>query len=209
VWDIKFFFPVNVIIILSRSNIIMSSYTSNYTNYLGARRCCELQNTGLAGPIGPQGIPGIRGSAGVTGYTGPQGPTGRSCRGPTGPKSFIVDHPLNAEKYLVHACLEGPEAGVYYRGKGEIIDGTSVTIQLPDYVSKLARNFTIQVTSIYSKERREPNLLQASEVENNEFKVYGNNGKFYWIVYGLRNEILVEPDKGSINVNGDGPYKWI
>jgi hypothetical protein len=186
----------------------MSSYTRNYTNYLGARRCCELQSAGLAGPVGPQGIPGTRGSTGVTGYTGPQGPTGRSCRGPTGPKSFIIEHPLNAEKYLVHACLEGPEAGVYYRGKGEIIDNESVAIQLPDYVSKLASDFTIQVTSIYSKERSEPNLLQASSVENNEFKVYGKNGKFYWIVYGLRNEILVEPNKDSINVNGDGPYKW-
>jgi hypothetical protein len=47
-----------------------------------------------------------------------------------------------------------------------------------------------------------------SDVENNEFKVYGKTGKFFWTVYGLRNEILVEPDKNSINVNGDGPYKW-
>jgi hypothetical protein len=186
----------------------MSSYTSNYTNYLGARRCCDLQSAGLAGPIGPQGIPGTRGPTGVTGFTGPQGATGRSCRGPTGPKSFIIDHPLNTEKYLVHACLEGPEAGVYYRGKGEILNDEFVTIQLPDYVSNLARNFTIQVTSIYSNERKAPNVLQATDVENNEFKVYGKNGKFFWTVYGLRNEILVEPDKASITVNGDGPYKW-
>ena len=46
------------------------------------------------------------------------------------------------------------------------------------------------------------------EVENNEFNVYGKNGMFYWSVYGMRNEILVEPDKTSIVVNGDGPYKW-
>jgi len=184
---------------------------SSYKNYLGARRCCDLNSAGLAGPIGPQGIPGTRGSTGVTGYTGPQGPTGRSCRGPTGPegaKSFIIDHPLNLEKYLVHACLEGPEAGVYYRGKGEIANDESVTIQLPNYVSKLASNFTIQVTSIYSNERKDPNILQATDVTNNEFKVYGKNGKFFWTVYGLRNEILVEPNKSSIHVNGDGPYKW-
>ena len=199
------------IIILSQCNIIMTSYTSSYTNYLGARRCCELQNVGLPGPIGPQGIPGTRGSSGVTGFTWPLGPTGRSCRGPTGPagaKPFIIDHPLNPEKYLIHACLEGPEAGVYYRGKGEIIDNESVTIQLPDYVSKLANNFTIQLTSIYSKERNDPNILEATDVENNDFKVYGKNGKFFWSVYGLRYDILVEPDKNSINVNGDGPYKW-
>ena len=183
---------------------------SSYTNYLGARRCCDLQSTGLAGPIGPQGIPGTRGPTGVTGFTGPQGATGRSCRGPTGPsnKSFIIDHPLHPEKYLVHACLEGPEAGVYYRGKGEISNDESVTVQLPDYVSNLANTFTIQVTSIYSKERSEPNVLQVSDVENNEFIVYGKNGKFFWTVFGLRHDILVEPYKNSINVNGDGPYKW-
>lgn len=186
----------------------MASYSNNYTNYLGAKRCCNTN--GPVGPVGPQGIPGNRGAAGLTGYTGAIGPTGRSCRGSTGPpgKTFIIDHPLNPAKYLVHACLEGPEAGVYYRGKAEITNEESVTVKLPDYVSSLASNFTVQLTSIYSKDRGEPNLLEASEVENNAFQVYGKNGKFYWSVYGLRSEILVEPDKNSIVVNGDGPYKW-
>jgi hypothetical protein len=33
-------------------------------------------------------------------------------------KTFIIDHPIKKDKYLVHACVEGPETGVYYRGKG-------------------------------------------------------------------------------------------
>ena len=34
---------------------------------------------------------------------------------------------------MVHGCLEGPEAGVYYRGKGEIPEGEdSVVITLPN-----------------------------------------------------------------------------
>jgi hypothetical protein len=181
---------------------------SSYTNYLGVRRCCN-ESTSL-GPVGPQGIPGNRGSDGFTGYTGPAGPTGRSCRGPTGPagKTFIIDHPLNPTKYLVHACLEGPEAGVYYRGKATIENNDHAVIKLPNYVSKLAKNFTVQLTSIYSKERKEPNILEASEVINNEFVVYGKTGSFYWTVLGLRSEILVEPDKTSIVVHGEGPYKW-
>jgi hypothetical protein len=185
----------------------MSSYSNSYTNYLGARRCCGVNGVG---PIGPQGIPGNRGPDGFTGYTGAVGPTGRSCRGPTGPagKTFIIDHPLKPEKYLVHACLEGPEAGVYYRGKAEITNDEFATIQLPDYVKSLASNFTVQITSIYSTERKEPNILEVTEVKNNEFKVFGKNGAFYWTVYGLRNYILIEPDKTSITVNGDGPYKW-
>jgi len=193
----------------------MSSFNNNsYSNYLGARRCCDLPAIGPQGAIGQQGIAGPRGLVGFTGYTGPTGPTGRSCLGSTGPqgpagaKPFIIDHPLDNSKYLIHACLEGPEAGVYYRGKASIDNGESATIQLPDYVAPLATNFSIQVTSIYSKERSEPNLLEVSEIKNNEFTVYGNNGSFYWCVYGKKNDILVEPEKNSIVVNGDGPYKW-
>jgi len=179
----------------------MSSFNNNsYSNYLGARRCCDLRGAGPQGPIGHQGAPGPRGDTGFTGYTGPTGPTGS--------KTFIIDHPLDNSKYLIHACLEGPEAGVYYRGKATIGNNESITIKLPDYVAPLATNFSIQVTSIYSKERSEPNLFEVSEIENNEFTVYGNNGSFYWYVYGKRNDILVEPDKKSIVVNGDGPYKW-
>ena len=191
----------------------MSKFTNSYSNYLGARRCCDLRGAGPPGPIGHQGAPGPRGPEGFTGYTGSTGPTGRSCLGSTGPKgptakTFIIDHPLDNSKYLIHACLEGPESGVYYRGKATIDNNKSTTIQLPDYVAPLARDFSIQVTSIYSKERSEPNLLEVSEIENNKFTVYGNNGSFYWYVYGKRNDILVEPNKSSIVVNGDGPYKW-
>lgn len=192
----------------------MSNFTNSYSNYLGARRCCDFPAIGPQGPVGPQGIPGPRGDTGFTGYTGPTGPIGRSCLGSTGPqgpegsKTFIIDHPLDNSKYLIHACLEGPEAGVYYRGKSTIENNEAITIQLPDYVASLANNFTIQVTSIYSKERKEPNLLEVSEIENNKFTVYGNNGSFYWYVYGTRNQILVEPEKTSIVVNGNGPYKW-
>jgi hypothetical protein len=182
---------------------------ASYVNYLGARRCCDFKSS--VGPVGPIGTPGQPGPTGFVGYTGPQGPTGRSCRGPTGPagsKTFIIDHPLCKSKYLIHACLEGPEAGVYYRGKGEIQNDEFVSVQLPDYVSELASNFTVQVTSIYSDERDSPNFLEATEVINGSFQVYGKNGKFYWTVYGLRNEIDTEPDKNSIIVKGDGPYKW-
>ena len=31
-------------------------------------------------------------------------------------KTFIIDHPRAAEKYIVHAAIEGPESRVFYRG---------------------------------------------------------------------------------------------
>jgi hypothetical protein len=122
-------------------------------------------------------------------------------------KSFIIDHPKDENKYLVHVCLEGPESGVYYRGRGEITNNEYTTIHLPDYVEALAKDFTIQLTPIYCDKKIEQ--LNTSEVENNSFNVYGENCKFYWLVQGKRADIEVEPLKQSVNVKGNGPYKWI
>jgi len=131
----------------------------------------------------------------------------RSTTTSAGNKTFIIDHPINKNKYLVHCCLEGPESGVYYRGKGEIINNETITIQLPEYVEKLANEFTIQLTQIYCG--RETKQLYTSEVEDNSFKVYGDNCKFYWLVQGKRCDIEVEPLKIEVNIKGDGPYRWI
>jgi hypothetical protein len=122
-------------------------------------------------------------------------------------KTFVIDHPDDKNKYLVHACLEGPESGVYYRGKGEITNGKSIDILLPDYVENLATDFTIQITPIYSGKKMEQ--LYASEVENNSFTVYGENCKFFWFVQGKRGDINVEPFKSNTDVKGSGPYRWI
>lgn len=241
----------------------MSRNYANYSQYLGAQRCCDSRGSGPIGPQGPTG-PGSVGPIGNTGPTGSSvtGPTGRGCMGPTGPsggptgttgptgptgpvsiftgaeastgppglyllmvdittgntiyrsttgsndnaKTFVIDHPTNDNKYLVHACLEGPEAGVYYRGKGEITNNECVEIKLPHYVEKLAYDFTVQITPIYGNKIV---TLNSSEIENNAFKVYGENAKFHWTVYGNRHDINVEPDKDTVNVKGDGPYLYI
>ena len=112
---------------------------------------------------------------------------------------------------MVHTCLEGPEVGVYYRGKGEIINNESVIIKLPDYVDALAYNFTTHVTHIYEKTNPFTNY-SVSDVENGMFTVYcenGKNGKFNWVVYGERCPIIVEPLKSSVNRRGNGPYTWL
>jgi hypothetical protein len=124
----------------------------------------------------------------------------------TSAKSFVIDHPLDNTKHLVHVCLEGPESGVYYRGKSEIINNDSVSISLPEYVQNLAYDFTIQITPIYQKE---PVYLSTSRVKNNQFTVYGKNTEFFWQVHGKRFDIEVEPNKSSVIVKGDGPYRWI
>lgn len=123
-------------------------------------------------------------------------------------KTFVIEHPLDSDKYLVHACLEGPEAGVYYRGK-TIIEDNCVKVSLPEYVDKLATDFTVHITPIYKFGMNNTRVLTATEVENGCFEVYGEPGPFHWVVYGSRAPITVEPLKSEVEVKGDGPYKYI
>ena len=57
----------------------------------------------------------------------------------TGSKTFVINHPTKKGKYLVHACLEGPEAGVYYRGSAKITEGDSIKVQIPEYTKAFER----------------------------------------------------------------------
>ena len=232
---------------------------SNYSQYLSQIQCCKSKGgppgprgmQGSQGSTGEHGATGIQGAQGSTGAQGSQGATGPfptptplGNTGSTGVvwynpgasswhyaanKTFIINHPLHSNKYLVHACLEGPESGVYYRGKGEITNNYNTTIMLPDYVEKLAKDFTIQITHIYDgSSSPEPlrsvvkgeqgnslakecktKTYSASEITNNGFSVYGENGKFYWMVHGKRGDIAIEPLKSETSVKGSGPYLWM
>jgi len=123
-------------------------------------------------------------------------------------KTFVINHPIDKDKYLVHACLEGPEAGVYYRGKGIITNNEYVKINLPEYVKYIGSNYTINITRIYSGTKTNE-TYETSEIENNSFTVYGTNGSFYWIVYAERLKIETEPDKKEVKLRGDGPYTYL
>ena len=122
-------------------------------------------------------------------------------------KTFVIEHPKNKNKYLVHGCLEGPEAGIYYRGKGEIINNENVMISLPDYVAGWGSEFIVTVTAIFNGKI---NKFAVSDVnETGQFYVYGKNGRFNWIVVGKRASITIEPFKNEINIKGDGPYRYV
>jgi hypothetical protein len=124
-------------------------------------------------------------------------------------KSFVIDHPIKPDNYLVHVCLEGPEAGVYYRGTTQVCD-KFVEVELPDYVDSLAKDFTVHVTHIFDEDvDTEPKTYSATKVKDGKFKIYGPKGKVSWVVFGSRGNIEVEPLKSSVNIKGDGPYKYI
>ena len=58
-----------------------------------------------------------------------------------GSKAFLIDHPTKEGMKLQYACLEGPENGVYVRGRA-----TSEVIDLPDYWVGLVHEDSITVT---------------------------------------------------------------
>jgi hypothetical protein len=123
----------------------------------------------------------------------------------TSAKTFIIDHPLEQDKYLVHGCIEGPEVGVYYRGSGEVMNGVC-TVHLPTYTSSFS-DFTVHVSPVFNGV---PRVLNSSPVTNGRFAVYGSgDGSFNWFVYGKRAHLNTEPDKHSIRIRGEGPYKYI
>jgi hypothetical protein len=137
---------------------------------------------------------------------GIQGPVG-----PTGAKTFVIDHPTKQDHYLVHACVEGPEAGVYYRGQATIRE-RSVTVSLPDYVDRLATNFTVHLTPITGQDIDEWIHVKTTDVFQNRFTIYASAPcEVHWMVFGTRRDVplAVEVKKEQMTVRGDGPYKWI
>jgi hypothetical protein len=167
-----------------------------------SKKCCRISS--VVGPTGPN-AEGIRGLTGPTGPTGGYGFVGPSSRGPTGPKSFIIDHPTNINKYLVHSCLEGCEAGIIYRGSSEITNNNSVVVNLPNYTQNLLTDCSIIISPIYDGKLK---MYNFKPITNNSFTVYGENGKFNWLVVGKRHDIIVEPEKEDVNISGSGPYVW-
>jgi hypothetical protein len=57
-------------------------------------------------------------------------------------KNFVIPHPTKEGKQLVHTCLEGPENGVYIRGR--LLNKTE--IELPEYWTGLVDETTITVS---------------------------------------------------------------
>ena len=117
-------------------------------------------------------------------------------------KTFVIDHPIKKGRLLVHACMEGPEVGVYYRGSSRVKDLT--VIKLPDYTSCWTE-FTMHLTPIGTFAQMYYNLL-----DDNSFEVHSTvECSFSWVVYAKRGSIEVEPLKETTNVKGSGPYRWI
>lgn len=89
-------------------------------------------------------VAGSCGTASVTNFLGASLTVSGTVTANTGTfsvKPFNIPHPTKEGKRLVHACLEGPENGVYFRGTMK----DSNVINLPDYWEGLVDPETITV----------------------------------------------------------------
>ena len=102
-------------------------------------------------------------------------------------KSFLIEHPTKEAYNLRHGSLEGPEHGVYVRGK---LDGNN-TIELPDYWLALVDedSITVQLTPIGSHQN-----LYVKDIVDNKV-IVGNSAllsskiKCFYFVQAERKDI--------------------
>ena len=97
-------------------------------------------------------------------------------------KLFDIEHPTKGEGYrLAHACLEGPEHGVYYRGRLT----KSNTIELPSYWKDLVHedSITVQLQPIGSTQK-----IIVMEYDNEKIILSGNTDCFFH-VFGERKDV--------------------
>lgn len=109
----------------------------------------------------------------------------------SGVNGFLIDHPANPSQQIFYASVEGPEAGMYIRGSGQLADGVA-EIELPGHFEAVARKetVTVQVTPT----SRETGGLVVTKKSTGSFVVeelgdsYGK-ATFDWLVMAERGDI--------------------
>ncbi|MER7251324.1 hypothetical protein [Kribbella sp. NPDC000426] len=123
-----------------------------------------------------------------------------------GTKQFVIDHPLDPEnRSLHHVCIEGPEAAVFYRGSGRLVDGRA-EVELPEYFEALVRpeERTVMLTAVCDEDEQVA-VLAASPVRRGRFTVRAADGRnpsqrFCWEVKAVRADVeplAVETEKAG------------
>ena len=111
-------------------------------------------------------------------------------------KSFLIKHPTKEGKKLLHACIEGPENGVYYRGKS-----TSSILEMPDYWIGLVHidSMTVDITAIGPNQ----DIYVDSISDDGDVTIGSNTDvplNYFYVIYGERKDIgkleieIVDPE---------------
>jgi len=103
-------------------------------------------------------------------------------------KFFDIPHPTKKNKRLLHGCLEGPELGVYVRGRLT----NETVIELPDYWMGLVdpETITVTLTQIGSSQ----DLIVEKIEWGRKVKIKsgsGSNIDCFYTVYAMRKDVPV------------------
>jgi hypothetical protein len=101
----------------------------------------------------------------------------------SGTKSFIDPHPTDASKVIDYVSLEGPEAGTYFRGTGQIVHGMAI-IDVPEHFAMVTdpEGLTVQLTPIGASS----NMYIESEGLDGIVVRASRDVKFHYLVQGVR-----------------------
>ena len=131
--------------------------------------------TGLARPIDIQTDGITRMSIAATGTVNVVGHFSAAT------KSFLIPHPTKSDKKLQYACLEGPENGVYVRGKTD-----ESIILLPEYWKELVEEDSVTVT-ITSIGEFQPLFVKSQN--SSIIEIGGATGSYNYVIFGERKDV--------------------
>ena len=96
-------------------------------------------------------------------------------------KSFLIPHPTKIDKQLQYGCLEGPENGVYVRGKTN-----ESIIYLPEYWKALVdeESVTVTLTSINKYQQ-----LYVESQDSTMVKIGNVTGFYNYVIFGERKDV--------------------
>jgi hypothetical protein len=97
-------------------------------------------------------------------------------------KSFVIDHPTKPDMKLRYGSLEGPENGVYVRGRLK----NSNVIELPDYWTELVHEDTITVNLTAIGKSQD---LWVEDIVDNTVIVGGDNINCFYTVFAERKDV--------------------
>ena len=117
-------------------------------------------------------------------------------------KNFSMQHPLQPDKRIVYACIEGPEAAAYARGTAQLQNGRA-TIELPEHFRLVAaeEGMTVILTPISIQSKGLAIVRKSLDgIEVGEMFEGKGNYEFDWEVKSIRKgyenyEVIRDNDK--------------
>lgn len=135
-------------------------------------------------------------------------------------KTFVIDHPDDPQRLLVHATVEMPQARVEYAGT-TTVTGEASYVVLPSYYESLTHAgsdvVTLQLHPCQVHGIHCEGVARVSRVDGDRFWVLLVGGgpscapEASWRVSAVRSDVDqfdVEPVRSSGKIAGDGPYTY-